>query len=397
MPTTEQGPLYDIFISYRRGVGDELALLLQRDLQQRGLAVFLDRDLRRGVFDDKLLLRITESPTFLIVLTPNALDRCSDEEDWLRKEITQAIKSERNIVPVQVDSFRFTPELVKKLDPAIREIARYQTVVYSRDYFESTIERLVKIVEEDKADRRAAEEKRLAAERAKAWRNEKAQPEAEPVVRQKVVDEWPEPETDRFPVADTGHQQDHTQAAAALAPQEALQPRGEIAKTGARHPKKWVPAVQKMMSTNNDFTLTVIRLLLGVIFLAHGAQKTLGWFGGLTLGATMTMFTQGMGIPAPLAFLAIMAEFAGGIGLIVGFLGRIASLGIICNMLVAIFMVHNKFGFFMNWFGNQQGEGYEYHLLAIALAFVILVKGCGALSIDRALSGPAVSARAQTA
>lgn len=155
--------------------------------------------------------------------------------------------------------------------------------------------------------------------------------------------------------------------------------------------------LRKIVNTDNDFTLTVIRLVLGLIFLAHGGQKTLGWFHGQSFGATMTMFTQGMGIPAPLAFLAIMAEFAGGIGLIVGFLGRIASVGIICNMLVAIFMVHNKFGFFMNWFGNQQGEGYEYHLLAIALAFVILVKGCGALSIDRALSGPAVSPRAQSA
>lgn len=155
--------------------------------------------------------------------------------------------------------------------------------------------------------------------------------------------------------------------------------------------------LRKIVNTDNDFTLTVIRLVLGLIFLAHGGQKTLGWFHGQSFGATMTMFTQGMGIPAPLAFLAIMAEFAGGIGLIVGFLGRIASVGIICNMLVAIFMVHNKFGFFMNWFGNQQGEGYEYHLLAIALAFVILVKGCGALSIDRALSGPAVSPRPQTA
>lgn len=155
--------------------------------------------------------------------------------------------------------------------------------------------------------------------------------------------------------------------------------------------------LRKILKTDNDFTLTVIRLVLGVIFFCHGGQKTLGWFGGQSFGATMTMFTQGMGIPAPLAFLAIAAEFAGGIGLIVGFLGRIAAIGIICNMLVAIFMVHSKFGFFMNWFGNQQGEGYEYHLLAIALCFVILVKGCGALSIDRALSRPAASVQATAA
>jgi putative oxidoreductase len=144
--------------------------------------------------------------------------------------------------------------------------------------------------------------------------------------------------------------------------------------------------LRKIVNTNNDFTLTVLRLILGVIFLCHGGQKVLGWFGGSTLGTTMNIFTQQMHIPAPLAFLAIMAEFAGGMGLIVGLLGRIAAFGIISNMLVAILMVHGKFGLFMNWFGNQQGEGYEYHLLAIAIGLAILVKGSGALSIDRALS-----------
>ena len=145
--------------------------------------------------------------------------------------------------------------------------------------------------------------------------------------------------------------------------------------------------LRKIVNTNNDFVLTILRLVLGVIFLCHGGQKVFGWFGsGLTFGTTMNMFTQQMHIPAPFAFLAIMAEFAGGIGLIVGLLGRIAALGIICNMAVAVFMVHSKFGLFMNWFGNQQGEGYEYHLLAIAIGFAILVKGSGALSIDRALT-----------
>ena len=144
--------------------------------------------------------------------------------------------------------------------------------------------------------------------------------------------------------------------------------------------------LRKIVNTNNDFTLTVLRLILGVIFICHGGQKVLGWFGGSTLGTTMNMFTQQMHIPAPLAFLAIMAEFAGGLGLIVGLLGRIAAFGIICNMVVAILMVHGKFGLFMNWSGNQQGEGYEYHLLTIAVGLAILVKGSGALSIDGALS-----------
>lgn len=147
--------------------------------------------------------------------------------------------------------------------------------------------------------------------------------------------------------------------------------------------------LRKIVNTNNDFVLTVLRLVLGGIFLCHGGQKVLGWFGGQTFGASMNMFTQAMHIPAVFAFLAIMAEFAGGIGLIVGFLGRIAAFGIACNMVVAILMVHGKFGLFMNWFGNQQGEGYEYHLLAIALCLAILVKGSGAFSVDHALSAKA--------
>jgi putative oxidoreductase len=144
---------------------------------------------------------------------------------------------------------------------------------------------------------------------------------------------------------------------------------------------------RKLVSTSNDFTLTIVRLVLGVTFFAHGAQKMLGWFGGYGFHGTMGFFTQQMGIPAPLAFLAICAEFFGGLGLLIGLLGRIAALGIIVNMLVAIATVHHVNGFFMNWTGQQKGEGFEYHLLAIALAIVVLVKGSGAISIDRAIAG----------
>jgi putative oxidoreductase len=142
----------------------------------------------------------------------------------------------------------------------------------------------------------------------------------------------------------------------------------------------------RILSTSNDFTLTIVRLVMGIVFFAHGAQKMLGWFGGFGFHGTMGFFTQRMGIPAPLAFLAICAEFFGGLGLIVGLLSRIAALGIIVNMLVAIMTVHHVNGLFMNWTGQQKGEGYEYHLLAIALGLVILIKGAGALSIDLALS-----------
>jgi putative oxidoreductase len=145
--------------------------------------------------------------------------------------------------------------------------------------------------------------------------------------------------------------------------------------------------LRKLLSTSNDFTVTIVRLVLGVVFFAHGAQKMLGWFGGYGFTGTMGFFTQQMHIPAPFAFLAICAEFFGGLGLIVGLLSRIAAFGIMCNMLVAIAAVHVHNGFFMNWTGQQKGEGFEYHLVTLAALLVVLVKGAGAFSIDRALSG----------
>ena len=142
----------------------------------------------------------------------------------------------------------------------------------------------------------------------------------------------------------------------------------------------------KIVHTSNDSAITILRLALGVVFFAHGAQKMLGWFGGYGFSGTMGFFTHQMGIPAPFAFLAICAEFFGGLGLIVGFLGRIAAFGIMCNMIVAVMMVHGKNGLFMNWAGNQKGEGFEYHVLAIAALLVIIIKGTGAFSVDRFLS-----------
>src|ERR1019366_7658824 len=147
-----------------------------------------------------------------------------------------------------------------------------------------------------------------------------------------------------------------------------------------------MPMFRKLFSTSDDFVITIVRLVLGVTFFMHGAQKMLGWFGGYGFHGTMGFFTQQMGIPAPLAFLAICAEFFGGIGLLVGLLSRVAALGIIVNMLVAIATVHHVNGFFMNWTGQQKGEGFEFHLLAIALAIVVLIKGSGAVSIDRAIA-----------
>jgi putative oxidoreductase len=142
----------------------------------------------------------------------------------------------------------------------------------------------------------------------------------------------------------------------------------------------------QILHTTDDLTLTLMRLALGVVFFAHGAQKTLGWFGGNGFKATMSAFTSQMGIPAPIAFLVIAAEFFGGLGLTVGLLGRVAALGVLCVMIGAVWMAHLHNGFFMNWYGNQKGEGVEYHLLAIALALAIAIGGSGAFSLDRLLS-----------
>ena len=148
--------------------------------------------------------------------------------------------------------------------------------------------------------------------------------------------------------------------------------------------------LKKILSTDGDSATTVLRLVLGVIFFAHGAQKALGWFGGYGFAGTMGFFTQTMHIPAAFAFLAIMAEFLGGLGLIFGALTRIAAFGIAVNMLVAIFTVHLPFGFFMNWSGAQKGEGVEYHLLVLAITTFLMVRGAGAASVDRILSQKAV-------
>lgn len=146
--------------------------------------------------------------------------------------------------------------------------------------------------------------------------------------------------------------------------------------------------IRKLVATDNDAGTALLRLVLGVIFFAHGAQKMLGWFGGYGFTGTMGFFTNVMHIPALFAFLAIAAEFFGGLGLIFGFLTRIAALGIFTNMTVAIAMVHHQFGFFMNWTGAQKGEGFEYHLLVLALTVFLIIRGAGAVSVDRLLSVP---------
>jgi putative oxidoreductase len=90
-------------------------------------------------------------------------------------------------------------------------------------------------------------------------------------------------------------------------------------------------------------------------------------------------------IPAPLAILAVAAEFLGGLGLIVGLLSRVAALGIAVVIMVALDAVHWKFGFFIDWYGGKKGHGIEYHVLALTLTLIVIIKGAGAFSLDQAL------------
>ena len=141
-----------------------------------------------------------------------------------------------------------------------------------------------------------------------------------------------------------------------------------------------------LTKTNNDRILALQRIVLGLVFFPHGAQKMLGWFGGYGFSGTMGYFTQQMHIPYIFALLAIFAEFFGSLGLLSGFLGRVAAFGIACNMVVAVLIDHIHVGFFMNWAGSQKGEGFEYHLLALVLLITVIIRGSGAFSIDRSVS-----------
>ena len=144
--------------------------------------------------------------------------------------------------------------------------------------------------------------------------------------------------------------------------------------------------LKKLFHTNDDTATMILRVLLGVVFFPHGMQKLLGWFGGYGFDGTMGFFTGTLGIPVVFAFLAIIAEGLGSIGLITGFLTRFSAFGIGFSMAVAVFMLHLKNGFFMNWSGKQAGEGFEYHLLVIAIAIALMIKGGGKWSVDRVVA-----------
>lgn len=147
--------------------------------------------------------------------------------------------------------------------------------------------------------------------------------------------------------------------------------------------------IEKMKSllfkTNNDWVGVVIRMTIGIILFPHGAQKMIGLFGGYGFSGTMGFFTDTMHLPWLVGFLVIVIEFIGSISLIIGFASRLWSASIIILMLGIIITSHWEYGFFMNWFGNQKGEGYEYHLLVIGLSIAALINGSGKYSVDERL------------
>jgi putative oxidoreductase len=140
--------------------------------------------------------------------------------------------------------------------------------------------------------------------------------------------------------------------------------------------------LDRVLATTPDRTLLAQRVALGLIMFPHGAQKLLGWFGGYGFSGTMGFFTGTMHFPAPLAVLIILAESVGAAALVLGAGTRLAALGITAVMIGAVATTHLPVGFFMNWDGAQRGEGFEYHLLALALALPLLVRGGGALALD---------------
>jgi putative oxidoreductase len=144
--------------------------------------------------------------------------------------------------------------------------------------------------------------------------------------------------------------------------------------------------MKTLFQTDEAWSSLILRVMLGLVMFPHGAQKLLGWYGGFGFAGTMGFFTEQMHVPAAIAFLVIMGESFGALGLIAGFLTRFSAFGVFCIMVGAIFMVHLPNGFFMNWFGKQAGEGFEYHLLVIGMSIALMIAGGGKWSVDGAIA-----------
>ena len=143
----------------------------------------------------------------------------------------------------------------------------------------------------------------------------------------------------------------------------------------------------ELFGTYPSWSLLIVRVVLGVVFFGHGAQKMFGWFGGYGLKGTIGYFQSALKIPAPLTVLAALTECFGGLAVLVGFLSRPAALGLAIVMLVAISKVHWSNGFFINWsLQPQKGHGFEMNLALIAMAAAVLIGGGGAVSVDRLIN-----------
>lgn len=144
--------------------------------------------------------------------------------------------------------------------------------------------------------------------------------------------------------------------------------------------------MKKLFETRGGWSSLILRLALGIAMFPHGMQKLFGWFGGPGFAGAFHYFTDKMHLPAYLTLLVIIAESFGSLGLISGFLTRVAAFGITCDMIGAVSLVHWRNGFFMNWYSQKAGEGFEYHILAIAISLALIICGGGNWSIDRLIA-----------
>ncbi|GAA4894052.1 DoxX family protein [Flaviramulus aquimarinus] len=144
--------------------------------------------------------------------------------------------------------------------------------------------------------------------------------------------------------------------------------------------------VNQLLKTNPIIGLSIARWTLGLVLFPHGAQKLLGLFGGYGYSATIESLTTQMDLPSIVAFSVIMIEFFGSISLVLGFFARFWAIALVSMFTGIIITTQLEHGFFMNWFGNQAGEGYEYSLLVIGIALSIVINGSGKWSIDGLIS-----------
>lgn len=138
----------------------------------------------------------------------------------------------------------------------------------------------------------------------------------------------------------------------------------------------------QLLKTTENWGATAVRFALGIVLFSHGAQSMLGWFGGFGLKATLEFLSANMGLPAFIGFAVICIQFFGSLMLLMGVFTRVAALGVF-GIFIGMVTYHLDYGFFMNWSGTNAGEGYEYHVLVLAMCVMLFISGGGALSVDR--------------